>query len=466
MGFNTTLQDRTIRNINRRRTTVNRYVTDSNSYWREQLHPRIAHLNVKPGILEIINKRVQDNVFGFPCDIQSTSNTMQVFNALTEDYLNFVEGRRSARYTETNGFWTEQQIAKEFTHAFILALWDIGSQFLIDNYPLNADDLRHRTGRTFSADNRRTYHDSRSKVGAGSSQETYHDSQSMVASDSQHETTHDNTNATGTHEQRETGHESKSKTATDEARHTRHDNTRNKIHETHEAAQGDTLNNRTTDNTIDVQDTFLSPQNQGVTPSTQSSNVLNRPPNGVLQSPDNMGVSEMVNNGSNGMFTTNTGVLNSGTTSTISEGRTRTNQAADTRVDERDYLEEHTNTGSDLEAHHDLNSKAVQGSEINAGNDLTGRATQGSEMRGNNDMGGRAQTHEDKEGHNDIGTEAQQNTHHERFQDLDISGVLQEFYDLFNERLMQELDNRLMPLFLNMKIARFVDHRTGRGHYV
>ena len=361
------MNDLMIRNINRQRTTNNRYVTDSNSFWREELHARVEYL---PAIVSkaqsIIDERISHNVWGFPVDEQSISNTQHVFYDVLTDYFNFVAGRRVWVYTETDGYWTEERISKTIAYAFITSLWDIGSNLLIDNYPLVADDLRLRGGKTFANDNRETYHDSLNKAN------------------------------------------------TADKKYTQHDNTRNKIMETNEGSGSDTTNGRTTSNTTNIQDTFLSPQNQGVTPSSQSAKIMQRQQG--FQTPDNMGVEEVSPHG-NAAFTTATTNNFSGDTSTAEEGRTSTNKDLHNRVDERDYLE---------------------------GNETAESLTQGE---------------------NNVGAKVGNDTGTERNETLDTASVLQSFFNIFKERLLMEIDNRMLPYFLNMKIARFTDHRMGREYY-
>lgn len=362
------MDDLTIRNINRKRTTDNRYVTDSNSYWREELHARIENLpNITSEAKAIIDQRITDNVWGFPVDEQNVSNTKQVFYGVLNDYFQFVAGRRVWVYTETEGYWTEEKITTTIAYAFIMALWDIGEQLLIQNYPLVADDLRTRSGKTFSNDNRETYHDSINKLGTASKQ------------------------------------------------FTQHDNTRNKIMENTDTASSDTANERSTSNNTNIQDTFLSPQNQGVTPSSQSSKVMNR--TGGFQTPDNMGVEEVSPHG-NPSFTTATTNTFNGETNTNEEGRTSTAKNTHNRIDEKDYVE--------------------------------GNETAESEVQGENNVGAKVA--------NDTGTE--------REETLNIADVLTTLYDISKDRLLMELDNRMLPFYLNMKIARFKDHRIGRNEYV
>lgn len=361
------MDDRLIRNINRKRTTDNRYVIDSNSYWREELHARVEYLpDITTKIKEVIDKKITDNIWGFPVDEQSTSNAKEVFYSLVEDYFFFVAGRRVWVYTETEGYWTEEKITETIAYAFVMALWDIGKNLLIINYPLVADDMRLRSGRTHSNDARETYHDSLNKLN------------------------------------------------TADKKYTQHDNTRNKIVEVNDGVGSDTTDGRTTSNATEIQDTYMSPQDQGILPSKQSDKVMNR--TAGFQDPDNMGVEEVVPNG-DPKFTTATTNNFAGDTSTSKEGRTSTSRDLHNRADERDFLQTDATTES-----------AIQGD-------------------------------------NNVGGKAANDTGHERQETLDTSGVLQSFYDIFKDRLIMEIDNRMLPYYLNMKIARFQDHRIHRKEY-
>lgn len=356
-----------IRNINRQRTTTNRYVNDSNAFWREELHARIENLpDIRTKVKSLVDEKITSNVWGFPVDEQSISNTREIFYGIVTDYFMFVAGRRVWVYTETSGYWTEEKIIDTISYAFIMALWDIGSNLLIENYPLVADDLRHRSGRTHSNDGRETYHDSLNKLN------------------------------------------------TSDKKYTQQDNTRNKIMEENSGTGSDTTDGRTTSNTTNIQDNFLSPQDQGVTPSKQSDKVMNR---NDFQSPDNMGVEEVSPHG-NPSFTTATTNTFEGDTSTVKEGRTSTSRDLHNRVDEKDYVES---------------------------NDTTESAVQGE---------------------NNVGSKATNDTGHERQETLDMSGVLQSFYNIFKDTLLMEIDNRMIPYFLNMRIARFTDHRIDRKEYI
>lgn len=358
-----------IRNINRRRTTVNRYVTDSNAYWREELHPRIENLQplISNYCEDMVRDRIQNNIWGFPVDEQSTANAEDVFLAIIDDYFEFVKGRRTWVYTETAGYWTEGKIINTIAYAFIMALWDIGSQLLVDNYPLVEDDLRLRYGRTFSEDERKTYHDNINRL------------------------------------------------ATGDKKYTHRINERNKIHESTDQVGSDTTNSRSTTNDTTINDVYQSPQDQGVLPSKQSDKIMNRTPS--FADPTNHGVAEVVPNG-DPRFTTVTTNTFGGATDTTAEGRTSTNRSGHSRVDERDNV------------HADNTNKS------------------------------------DKSAENNVGAHAVNDTGHERQETLDMGKVLQSFYDLFKDRLIMELDNRLLPYFLNMKISRFVDHRMDRREYL
>lgn len=360
--------DLLIRNINRKRTTDNRYVIDSNAYWREELHARVENI---PGITEklreMIQQKITDNVWGFPVDEQSTPNTEKVLFGIVDDYFGFVAGRRVWVYTETAGYWTEEKIRDTIAYAFLMALWDLGNEILIDNYPLVADDLRLRYGKTHSNDERETKHDSNNLVNSA------------------------------------------------DMRHTQQDNTRNKIVEVTDGVGSNTSDGRTTSNTTGIQDTFLSPQDQGVLPSKQSDSVMNRTHD--FQDPTNMGVEEVVPNG-DAKFTTATTNNFSGDTSTTKEGQTSTSRDLHNRADERDFVQ------------------------------------------------GDATTESLKEAENNVGARARNDTGHERQETLDTSAVLQSFYNLSKDRLLMEIDNRMLPYYLNMKIARFTDHRIDRKEYV
>lgn len=357
------------RNIARRRTTINRYVTDSNAFWREELHPRIANLQPQINNLceDIIVEKITDNVWGFPVDEQSTSNTLDVFLHIINDYWAFVDGRRTWVYTETDGYWTEENIVRTLVYAFVMALWDIGKQMLVDNYPLVEDDLRHRSGITHSNDKRETYHDSASRL------------------------------------------------ATGEEKYTERENERNKILESTDSTGSDTSNSRSTNNATTINDMYQSPQDQGVLPSKQSDRVMSHTPE--FDRPEERGVAEVVPNG-NPKFTTMTQNEFAGSTDTSAEGRTSTSRDAHARVDEKDNVNAHNVNTSELGAE------------------------------------------------NNVGAKAENDTGIQRQETLDMSGVLQSFYDIFKDRLFMELDNRLLPYFLNMKISRFTDHATGRKEYV
>jgi len=131
-----------------------------------------------------------------------------------------------------------------------------------------------------------------------------------------------------------------------------------------------------------------------------------------------MGVKEIINNAINADFTTTTNVVNSANTSTSSNntaGTTKSNQ-----------------------------QNLIQGESVNAN----------------------VQDSTIKEVNNNLGAKAQNNTFVERFEDLNMSSVLTEFYNLFKDRLMLEIDNRMLPYYLNMKINRFVDFRMNTKKYL
>jgi len=374
---NQNMQDVMIRNVNRQRNTINRYVVDSNTLWSEELHPRIENLPILNIIIPLIEERIKLNIWNFPVDEQSIENTRNILYFFALDYFNFVAGRRTAKYTQTYGYWTEKKITYEIAQAFINILWDYVNNLLIDNYPLVSDDLRHRTGKNYSGDLRETHHD--------------------------------NTNKLNTASQKATTHQV--------------DNEKSLINQ--DAITSNSIISRDTTNNVDINDTFLSPQDQGVKPSTQSTNVLGEEiitkdfeKKDNFQNPDNMGVKEIINNAINADFTTTTNVVNSANTSTSSNntaGTTKSNQ-----------------------------QNLIQGESVNAN----------------------VQDSTIKEVNNNLGAKAQNNTFVERFEDLNMSSVLTEFYNLFKDRLMLEIDNRMLPYYLNMKINRFVDFRMNTKKYL
>lgn len=351
----------------RRRTTIGRYVTDSNVSWREQLHPRLNDL--LPGVANYIEDRMVEytttNVWGFPVDEQSVSNVHDVMIGIINDYITMCQGRRLWVYTETNGFWTEERITSVFGAAFINALWDIGKQMFIENYPQVADDLRHRTGKTFMEDSKHTYHDSNSHIETNSEQ------------------------------------------------FGKHDNTQDKTHEHTDHSGSSTNNERSTHNERETQDYFQSPQDQGAAPNLGDAA---RP---EFQSPDNMGESNLLLNAEgNALFATTKNNHFDDFTDTAASGQTSTDRTGHVKVNEVEYNDHETTVGSEHAAD------------------------------------------------NNVGAKMDVDTGHERFEDLDVANVLQTFYDTLKGRLLQEIDNRLLPYFLNMKISRFTDHRIGRKEYV
>lgn len=362
------------RNVVRRRSTINRYVTDTDYLWREELHPRIDDLmgEIYDNCKFLVDERLnvdgvygENAIWGFPVDEQSVDIVKDILYIFINDYFNFVRGRRTWVYTETEGYWTEDIIVNVISAAFIACLWDIGRNLLIENYPLVADDLRLRSGKTLSGDERENYHDSINKIGTG---------------------------------------EEKSTTA---------DNTRNKIIDSSDVATSDTTNSRSTNNTTTINDLYQSPQDQGVLPSKQSDSIMSRVP---FQSPDTHGVEELKPNG-NPLYTTLTSNNFDASTDTSSEGRTSTSKTANSRVDEKDYVK----------------SDNINTSNTNA--------------------------------ENNVGAKAKTNTTHERDEVLDMANVLKSFYDIFKSRLLMEIDNRMLPYFLNFRIARFTDHMHGRKEY-
>lgn len=355
-------------NYNKKITTDNRYIIDSDSYWREELHTRIEYLpNLITNINNMIIEKLTNNIWGFPVDEQSISNASNVLFNISVDYFKFVAGRRVWVYTEVNGYWTEERISQTIAYAFIIALWDISKQLLINYYPLVSDDLRLRSGKTHSNDER--------------------------------ETSHNNINNIGTNSQQ----------------YTQNDNTRNKIMSENNSVGSDTSNSRSTNNITNIQDSFLSPQDQGIKPSKQSENIMNRV--NEFQTPNNMGVEEVIPNG-NPNFTTATTNNFEGVTSTSQEGTTTTNRDNHTRIDEKDYIESNETINSNINAENNIGAKAKNDSGI------------------------------------------------ERTETLDMSNVLKNFFDLYKERLIIEIDNRMLPYYLNMGIARYKNHKIDRKNYI
>jgi hypothetical protein len=276
------------------------------------------------------------------------------------------------------------------------------------------------------------------------------------------ETEHNSLSELHNESSKETNHNSHSGLKSDEFTTTHNDNVRNKIMTQTDVAQGDTTVSRSTENNAATADLFSSPQDQGLSPTELGINVVN-PEN--FQSPDNMGVREMELQ-NDARFQTTTQQDISGSTSTNNEGKSHTSKESHSRVDENDVLKNEATTSTEMTGDNDLSSRANDGQHMTAHNNLRSRGRDGSEMEANNDLSSRGRVANHSSGENNLGSSAMNETSMERFEDLNMWDTLQAFWDLYSDRIAMEIDNRLIHLFLNMKINRFVDYRMNSQEYL
>jgi hypothetical protein len=418
-----------IQEMRRNRFTTNRYVTDSNQYWREELHPRVR--DILPQIQSTLDTvfaellQGQHPLWGFPVDEQSIEATGYAFNVVTtfiNHYLQYTLLRRlkvmPSFDDNGNATITVDDIAYEFSYAIIMAMWDLVGRLIISSYPLVPDDLRHRVGNNKIADDRRTNHDSISNVNQGSTQATNHDSISNVGQGTTQATTHTSDSNVGVSTNTNTNQNNI------EARDMNTSNTHNT----------DTTNAIGNTNERNVNDVFLSPQDLGVKPTTDTTAQ-----NGNTFEPltHDIGINAVAYE-PNADFTTQTNTNIMGNTNTTTDGASRTSSNASTGVNETDNINTSNSVGNTSSATENL---------TNANSSVSNTEATETVKNANTVNSNTASTEQ-------VGIDNRHNTEQNRKEDLNLMTTLQAYYNLTSNNLFMQLDTMLYTFYLNSSIAR------------
>lgn len=308
--------------------TTNRFVVDSPRFWRKEYHPRFKDLFNETDFIDIL--KMVNNHLSFKFD--------DIFiNILGNNLFQYFSGYRFANIPEKN-----PESPKQFASALFFVLLDILGQISFKDFPLEKDDFNNVTQTAETGKNDTT------KLGIAENFKT------------------DNKN---TSELNYTGEANLSNNATSTV---------------------ETVDNSTDQNTKTVNDVFLSPQNQGVKPTTK---------NEKGKGSDGLAMADGAN------FTTSVNNQNIGD-STIQK----------------------TNTLGGIE---ELNNETNERQEIKTGAESSG------EMGENQDVELTAQK-------NDVYTESLENNKSQKLQD---------FYTLYSGRLWIEILDRLSTWVLQMDIA-------------
>ena len=204
-------------------------------------------------IIEDINKILLSLINDNIIVMPDSTNINNVILELSSIYYNMVSNRRLWVYPDVN--WTFENIAITFINSYIYILTDVVNNLLIKYYPYNIDNFKVNID----------------DINITSKKHLYNDYSNSL------------------NNKIERG-----------------------INNTNSSDKTEIID---TDNSNTVNDVYLSPQDSGVKPTSQSSNIMNRvnPP----QSSKNMGVPEVSPN-VNGSFTTSTNVEVLGSTNTSS----------------------------------------------------------------------------------------------------------------------------------------------------
>jgi len=388
--------------------TTNRYIVDSESFWREELHPRVKNLIIT-NLQARIQQRVTSNFWNFPVHEDIVINFADLLNTLVNDYIEMVKIRRLARIPNDV---TLIEISNEFTDTIIVILWDLVRELIIKYYPLLFDNLSEKTGKVFSNDDTQNDHNIKNQVGSNDNNRAVEKSENNVNSGDKNLTNNQVINV-GEINSKDVVNSSTIDRVTDFTL----DNTN--ITDTE---------NTSKNNTNSVTDLFVSPQNQGVTPNNSSTGNLGE--NGVTFT-------------GSGNFTTNTNRDSTGVTDNFIENiESVTNEVTNQKIGEG-------TTGTNSEAV--INNSKNENINVIAENNTNFESGVVNEIETNNNTSLLSDQF--------INASVKNSTGLETFDKLDLGVVLKNFYDMNLSRLLLELDNRMYHLYLQMHISKHVDYR-------
>ena len=428
------------RNI-RDRNTRNRYIVDSTSFWHEGLHPRVRDLPIL-SLIDRINNNVDNGLWVLPLPDGNTFDFKLLLTTFTLDYINMVDLRRLSR-RPSDGI-NLNDIDKEFTSYIIGVLWDVVNGLLFNFYPFEYDDFKLRTGKTFSNDDRETTHANNSVINSGEGRISKEFVNNGLQSGDYRESKQFNNSDVNTGDQVTTiANNTQSSTADSLNGFT--SNTVNR--DTHDVASNKStshLNNNNRNNTNSVTDLFVSPQNQGVTPTDSSTGVEGE--EGVLftgegrfttnTSRDTTGVSDDFEE-----ISSNTSQEDSG--NVIIEGQTNVKMDDTNRVYNMDFIDGSTKNDSNLKSGKGLEVDVKSNTDLNTSTGLDVNTTTNTDLNNRINLGARAKNY----------------TGLESYENLDKSNTFKNFYDMNKDRVMLELDNRMYPLYLQVYLNVHEDFR-------
>lgn len=310
-------------------TTDYRYVIDSDRFWRKEYHPRFADIITSDEINAIFTSVNTD--LSFPLTTGEVSR-------ISTQLMNWLSGFRFVDIPAKNPYCVQQ-----FEGDLYFSLRDVLSQVSFSEYKLDPDDFNVVNNTVDSGKNDRT------KLGVGEN------------------------NKQGS------------------TRNTANDYTSRDTNSVQNTANVESVDENNNTNTTDVSDVFLSPQNQGVSPTN-----ANRKGEGVS------GIT--LNN--TDTFTTNTSTALEGSTDVNHRGRIDAGNTDTHTVEETDDTHINSGTSTELATDQDIELENTKTANL-----------------------------------------------HESL-DFDRAKKLQEFFDLNSGRLWLELQNRLGRWILQMDIAQ------------
>lgn len=403
----------------RRRSTQNRYLVDSDAFWRPEYHPRVRDL--QPMLLQQIqnqiNAYITNGTWTFPVEEQNVGQETvykQLLLNVTSDYLNMVNLRRCSRRPDLVDNITLQDVINEWQYSYTMALWDLFSQMLITNNPLNFDDFRIRSGQTGADDKRKTKHDISSTAKLDTTGVASHDIKSVA----------------GTETKSEAGHAYSSDVEAGSSNVTSHTNALgSSLQGTHQANTN--LDERLeTGTTNTVGDTFLSPQDQGVKPF-ETKEVKNEWTDDLLVENDVDGANSVQYEADADFSTQQQRQATGSTGKQVGAGQS-TSDTSQNAINRTDTLGAGTQNTSKTGATQDHDSKSTNVGSLESTQGVNSQSTQ---VAGTQSTQG-------------VQAEGEQGSFMERGEVLNMMNALNEYSRLNSQRLMLELDNRLTHLYL------------------
>lgn len=373
--------------------STNRFVVESPRFWREEYHPRFKDITTENEIKDLFTS-INNNI-SFKLD-------NSLVDLLGTHFYNYLSGFRFSFIPSK-----DPQSVEQFKSFLFIVLMEVIPHFSYKAYKLNEKDFNLVTNRGNLG--------SLSKTATGINENQYTESTDKTGT-ATHETTDiGNTKRTTTNNTEKDNLESMNNT---KAGYT--GETNSNVNNTADVSNTDT---EAYQNSKTINDVFLSPQNQGVTPITDNIQHL-----GV----DGITIDD------NSTYTTNTANTNFGYSDRTQNNISNASQSFDNEVNESQSTEQFNQNNSILE-----NINTI-GSDNQTTDNLNNSASVDNENIYNSHL----------DNTNTVNNENQTTSEYMESLDFNRGARLQDFYNLNVDRLMFEILGKLTYWILRCNIAR------------